>query len=172
MRQTFLISDEHYYHGGIITECGRPFRDVNQMNMTMIQNNNDTVNDDDDVWHIGDLCWGTKYEQLENIMKKLRGRHHLVLGNHDDFKPFTYIKAGFITVHTAMWLDHSPETFVLAHDPSIYTFCKKELGTFVHGHVHDLYETIPGKSVVNVSVEVTGYRPLSLEEVYERAKST
>lgn len=160
----FLISDEHYFHEGMITNCGRNFANVKQMNQWMISQNNEVVGKDDTVYHIGDFMYSNAtYEQLCYIMSQLQGRHHLILGNHDHFKPFQYTEAGFISVHTAFWW----ENLVMVHDPSVYTFCKKELGILVHGHVHDLYHTIEDRPVVNVSVEMISYRPVTFEYVNE-----
>ena len=161
----FAISDEHYYHQGMIDHCGRNFADFMDMNNFMVTKNNVRVKKADEVYHIGDFMWGTDYQQLQTIMSRLNGRHHLILGNHDHFKPFDYIEAGFITVHTALWV----EEMVMVHDPSVYTFCKNELGILVHGHLHDLYQLIPGRPVINVSVEMTGYEPISFEQIRLKA---
>lgn len=163
----YAIADEHYFHEGMITHCERPFRSVEQMNETMIKNNNDNVCAKDDVYHIGDFMVETDFEKLTSIVRRLKGRHHLILGNHDNFKPFDYIEAGFLTVHTALWVDE----MVLVHDPSVYTFCKNELGILIHGHVHELYQIVPHKPVVNVSVEITDYSPMNFETIRRVVKS-
>ena len=156
------ISDEHYYHNGMITHCGREFDSVEHMNETMIQHNNEIVTLKDNVFHIGDFTYeDASFEQVKYILSRLNGRHHLILGNHDKFKPFEYIEAGFMSVHTALWIDE----FVMLHDPSIYTFLKRELGILIHGHVHDLYITVPNRPVVNVSVENFNYYPVSFDEI-------
>ena len=157
----YATADEHYFHEGMITHCGRPFDNVHEMNNLMINCNNKNIKKNDEVYHVGDFMWGEDYEMLKTLLKRLNGRHHLILGNHDRFKPFDYIEAGFITVHTALWI----EDMVMVHDPSVYTFCKKELGILVHGHVHELYKKVPDKPVVNVSVEVTSYTPIAFEAI-------
>ena len=160
----FAISDEHYYHKGMITNCGRPFKNFIEMNNSIIEKNNQIVTDSDHVYHIGDFTYSdANLIQIRMILKKLKGSHHLILGNHDMLNPRDYIEAGFISVHTSLWI----EEMVMVHDPSVYTFYKKELGILVHGHVHDLYVTIPHKPVVNVSVENFNYCPVSFDKIRE-----
>lgn len=158
----FVISDEHYFNEPIVSHCKRPFESIDHMNEVLISSNNETVGSNDAVFHIGDFTYSdATFEDVKYLLSKLKGKHHLILGNHDHLKPFEYIEAGFISVHTALWV----EEFVMVHDPSVYTFCKHELGILIHGHLHDLYHTIPGKPVINVSAEMTDYRLLSFDAI-------
>ena len=52
--KVFFTSDTHFYHGNIIRFCNRPFKDVDMMNETIISNWNNTVGQDDIVFHLGD----------------------------------------------------------------------------------------------------------------------
>ena len=51
---TFFTSDTHFNHANIIKFCNRPFKDVEQMNETLIANWNRTVGIDDTVFHLDD----------------------------------------------------------------------------------------------------------------------
>lgn len=79
---TYFIADTHFGHANIIGSCHRPFKDVAEMNRTLIANWNARVADDDDVYVIGDFafrCAGS----VAKIAHQLKGRKHLVIGNHD-----------------------------------------------------------------------------------------
>lgn len=78
----FFISDPHFGHANIIRYCDRPFKDVQEMNETLIKNWNDTVNPDDIIFILGDIAFGGA-ATFEEIVPKLNGRKYLVLGNHD-----------------------------------------------------------------------------------------
>ena len=80
--KVFFTSDTHFYHGNIIRFCNRPFKDVETMNETIISNWNNTVDQDDIVFHLGDFCLGGSAEWTR-ILDRLNGRIYLIMGNHD-----------------------------------------------------------------------------------------
>ena len=51
--------------------------------MELINNWNFVVNEDDEVYILGDVSWKNMKETL-NILKQLKGKKHLVRGNHDE----------------------------------------------------------------------------------------
>ena len=97
--KVFFTSDTHFYHGNIIRFCNRPFKDVETMNETIISNWNNTVGQDDIVFHLGDFCLGGSAEWTR-ILNRLNGRIYLIMGNHD----LKNIRQGYIDrfEHVAM----------------------------------------------------------------------
>ena len=80
--RVFFTSDTHFYHANIINFCGRPFKNVEVMNETLIANWNSVVGPDDIVFHLGDFCLGGSAEWT-NILNRLNGKIYLIVGNHD-----------------------------------------------------------------------------------------
>ena len=80
--KVFFTSDTHFYHGNIIRFCNRPFKDVEVMNETIISNWNNTVGQDDTIFHLGDFCLGGSAEWTK-ILDRLNGKIYLIMGNHD-----------------------------------------------------------------------------------------
>ena len=70
--RAFFTSDTHFYHANIINFCGRPFKNVEVMNETLIANWNSVVGADDIVFHLGDFCLGGSAEWT-NILNRLNG---------------------------------------------------------------------------------------------------
>ena len=80
--RVFFTSDTHFNHTNIISYCKRPFRDIHEMNETIIANWNNVIGPDDIVFHLGDFCLGGA-EEWNRILSRLNGKIYLILGNHD-----------------------------------------------------------------------------------------
>lgn len=80
--KVYFTSDTHFYHSNIIGFCKRPFKNVEDMNETLIENWNRVVSQDDIVFHLGDFCMGGSHEWTK-ILNRLNGKIYLILGNHD-----------------------------------------------------------------------------------------
>ena len=80
----YLTSDLHLGHDREFIWKVRGFNSVQQMNETIVETWNRTVDDDDDIYILGDVMLGGP----DNIryVERLRGRIHIVLGNHDTAK--------------------------------------------------------------------------------------
>lgn len=81
----FFTSDTHFGHQRIIELCNRPFRDVDHMNIEIVDEWNKTVTAPDVVYHLGDVALG-QIDQSLPIVSRLNGYRILVNGNHD--RPF------------------------------------------------------------------------------------
>ena len=80
--KVYFTSDTHFYHSNIIDLCKRPFKNVEDMNETLIENWNRVVGQDDIVFHLGDFCLEGSHEWTK-ILNRLNGKIYLILGNHD-----------------------------------------------------------------------------------------
>lgn len=88
---TFCISDLHIGHKNVIRHDGRPFEDLEAMHTAIIENWNNAVSENDDVYILGDFAW--KNSVGAKVLSQLKGRKYLILGNHD--KPNDEMKACF-----------------------------------------------------------------------------
>ena len=160
----FFTADEHHGHPNIIEYCNRPFKNEQRMTRELISRHNQVVTEKDIVYHLGDFAWGgpERSNYVRNILNKLNGTHILILGNHDDIKPFNYVKVGFQSVHTSLWLNIDDYIIIMAHDPSIWTALSRSDAIFLHGHIHELYKSFKNKRVVNVGVDVWDFYPIPL----------
>lgn len=157
----YVTADQHYFHRNVIKYCNRPYKDENEMNKGLMKNHNSIVSKDDTVYHLGDVAMLGKERimKLEKVIKGLNGIHHLILGNHDENHAFTYLKVGFATVHTALWV----EEFILLHDPA-HAVAVDRNQKILCGHIHDLAK-FPAPNILNVGVDIWNYKPISIEEV-------
>ena len=79
---TYFISDLHFGHRNILRFDCRPFSTIEEHDEYLINQWNDTVGTDDDVWILGDISWYSALKTV-NILKRLNGKKHLCIGNHD-----------------------------------------------------------------------------------------
>jgi len=153
----YVISDTHWNHKNIIQYAERPFKNVHEMNEFMIANWNKKVGKNDIVLHLGDFALGKKNELLA-VKDRLNGHILLINGSHD--RDVLKIKDDkFVIVEGTLKLGH----IIFSHEP----LSTKEIPVGfinVHGHIHnkDSYNGL------NVSVEKTDYRPISLDELQLR----
>lgn len=161
MSERWFISDTHFGHRGILKYEGenRPYSDLQEHDEALIKNWNELVKPDDKVYHIGDFCLNRK--SLE-VAKRLMGRKILIMGNHDVFRTEEYLEAGFERVCGALQF----ENLILTHIPVHTNQVEHRFFANVHGHMHS--RKIDDWRYLNVSVEHTQCKPITLEEVYSR----
>src|SRR5687768_16524721 len=79
----FFTSDLHFGHGNIQAYCPtRPQGTVDEHNEILIANWNDTVDEHDVVYVLGDVAMGKIADSLP-LVKRLNGYKFLIPGNHD-----------------------------------------------------------------------------------------
>lgn len=171
----YFISDFHFGHAKVIEYTDRPFANVEDMNQHMIDRFNSIVKNEDTVYIVGDFCLGN-LERVTEYLSKLNGVKHLIRGNHDAGSDDNLIRAGFASVTNSLILTQDGVKIGLSHYPfkrpgempGKYNLKPEDCDVLVHGHVHQLFKTKrheSGKLMINVSVEVIKYTPISLNEV-------
>lgn len=166
-----FTSDTHFFHANIIKYSNRPFRDVDEMNETLIRNWNAVVAPGDTVWHLGDFAF-CPIEQFKRLLSRLNGTKHAILGNHDKTitKNIPELLSGnhlaSIQHYAELRNDNHPMIVLMHYGMRVWN--KSHHGSIMlYGHSHG---SLPpwGKSVdVGVdSKEISSeYRPYSLKEV-------
>src|SRR5207248_7960489 len=77
----FFISDTHFGDHRVLNLYPRPFGSVAEMDAAMIERWNAVVGAEDEVWHVGDFARTAAL--ASEILPRLNGRKHLILGNND-----------------------------------------------------------------------------------------
>lgn len=163
--QKYLIGDLHLDHENIIRYCARPFVDVDEMNQVLVDNWNRIVNPRDTIYFLGDMTFGRRSRGVSFWLEKLNGNLVFIKGNHDKKIP----KA--VTHHI---LEHGKYKFLLVHDPNELPIPWNDW--IIHGdkHNNDMrnYPFInKKKKTINVSCEVTGYKPLNIEHIIQQIEA-
>lgn len=84
----FFVADHHFNHDGprgIIYSCNRPYKNIWDMNVSMITKHNEIVSKGDVTYFLGDFAFTNKGNghEIEDIIDKLNGTKILIMGNHD-----------------------------------------------------------------------------------------
>ena len=77
----YFTADTHFGHYNVIRFCDRPFASAEEMDEAMIQNWNGRVTGNDTVYILGDMFF--RSTNAEEILKRLKGKKRLIVGNHD-----------------------------------------------------------------------------------------
>ena len=162
----YYISDPHFDYVPILEQAQRPFSSISEMNETLIDNWNRTVSDSDTVYLLGDLC-GHGLPIPEDHLSRLKGKKHLIRGNHDTGldNPWLLFQY-FETVTDFLEIEDNGVHVVLCHYPIVYL----QSGYMIHGHMHgakqEAYHILkPLSRVMNASADIHHFCPVTLEEL-------
>ena len=163
----FYTADLHFDHENIIKYCNRPFSSVSKMNEMLIGNWNAKVTKKDEVFILGDFTLSNRKRALE-ILPQLKGRKHLILGNHDHFARKKFDNNEFVWIKDYAMIKDGAIKVVLSHYPMISWDHQHYGSIHLFGHVHnsDLnYGLLSKKNMFNVGVDVQDFEPKTLEEI-------
>lgn len=170
----FFTSDEHHGHKNVIKYDNRPFENVYEMTEVLIENNNEMVKPNDKVYHIGDFSWHGPGKTIE-IIKRLNGKHHFIMGNHDKvlLKPAVQEYAEWVKYYHELTiqdptLKHKKILMVLSHYAMV-VWNKSHYGSIMaHGHSHgnlDEYNIRCNVRRIDACVSSHNYFPWNYEEI-------
>jgi calcineurin-like phosphoesterase family protein len=166
----FATADCHYYHGNIIKYENRPFKDVAEMNETMIRNHNSVVQPTDTTFILGDFALA-RAERVNEIVARLNGKKCLILGGHDQYaKSGTFDRSQFEWVKDYHLLKLAGVHVVMFHYPIYSWECKYYGAIHLHGHVHSKTVDI-GDNAFNVGVDTNHFTPVKIQDIITRCNT-
>ena len=167
-QNTFFTSDNHFGHKNIFKFCRetRHGRDVDEMNEHMIEKWNAMVTDNDRVYCLGDFSF-MRSDKTEDVLKRLKGQIHLILGNHDQWLNAA-TSAYFESVSHYKKITLDGVKVIMFHYP-IFEWENIHYGSFhLFGHVHGSV-TVPGRAM-DVGIDARPQKDMGLWEWEEVRK--
>ena len=159
----FYVADTHFSYEPLVESRG--FASAVQMNEALIENWNNAVSEEDTVYLVGDIGYNGGYVPC-GILARLKGRKHLIRGNHDTcYEDAQLLYRYFETVTDFLEIDDGDTHILLSHYPLLYN----KLGYMIHGHLHngsqfyDILKNLP--RMLNCGVDLNGMKPVTLEEL-------
>lgn len=166
----WFTSDLHYSQKRGI-EIRPQFKTVDEMNKTIVENINNTVDENDTLFHLGD--WS--FDGIDNILKLRNAikckNIHIVLGNHDHHIARN-IENRFTTAFKSIndyveLIGKKKVEFVLMHF-RIHSWNCNDIGSIhLHGHHHskgaDIFTNV---KCMDVGIDGSAnFKPYSIDEI-------
>jgi len=169
---TWFTADLHLGHANIIKYCDRPFKDVNEMDSTLISYWNTIIQPNDTVFHIGDFTLGNinvvidYLARLKGNIVFLRGSHDYWMGDYierygeDIFSRHDIVKDSILEVE----INH--QKIVMCHY-AMRSWPASFHGSWqLYGHSHGRLESNRQPRQMDVGVDCHNFMPWSYEQIY------
>lgn len=133
----FYTADLHLGHANVIRHCDRPFRDADEMDSALIERWNRKVHRNDTVYIIGDFIFRC-HRPPEEYFDLLKGKKHLILGNHDKFWLKKVDAEKYLeSISPMLYISDSGHPVVMCHYPMMTWPGIGRGGYMVYGHIHN-----------------------------------
>jgi len=164
----FFVSDTHFGHANVIKLCNRPFKTVEEMDEALIERWNKVVTKCDDVYLLGDFAFRASIP-VEYYLDRLKGKKHLIVGNHDSFwTKKVDLSKYFVSVDNMTIVDTGKGKATLCHYP-LLEFDSKFM---IHGHIHNKGKGLPYweylasmPNVLNAGVDINDFEPVLIDRL-------
>lgn len=173
----YFTSDLHLYHNMDFVFKPRGFDNIEDMSNIILENWNNVVTDNDDVYILGDLMLNDN-EKAMNILKQLNGKIHIVLGNHDTSTRVELYKTlpNVVEITYATVIKYKKYHFYLSHYPTFTANLENghlsECLINLYGHTHqrtNFYNDIPW--MYHVGLDSHENQLVSLDQIIEDCKA-
>ena len=162
----FFTADTHFGDHRTINIHHRPFASVAAMDDAIVAGWNAVVNDDDEVWHLGDVA--RRPGDVAAILERLNGTKHLLRGNND--APGTCEAAGWTSVGDYAELTVDGTLLVLCHYPFRTWNGQHRRSINLHGHSHGKLQPLPRQH--DVGVDARDFRPITLVDLLASGRAS
>ena len=162
----FLTSDTFF--GRHLSAIERGFEGTEDMEDSMIDLWNETVEEIDVVYHLGNFAWDPI--SAETAINFLNGKIYFVAGKHDTFlSTISLIKTGVHTLYTNQVGTLPSQNLIFTHWPMI-DWPGKEDG-FMQFHAGESPTNIEEQRI-NVNCKNWGLKPVDLDTILDIVKIT
>jgi calcineurin-like phosphoesterase family protein len=163
----FFSSDFHFNHVNILTYSKRPFKNVEEMNETIITNWNSRVSPNDVGFFLGDFVFGGESE-VARFLSRLNGTINIIFGNHDkSLRNF----AKHVVLNKVNYLgDYAEVTingqFIVLSHYAFRVWNRSHYGSYnLYAHSHGSLPDDPNARAIDVGVDCHNFYPISFEQV-------
>lgn len=177
MGRIFVTSDTHFGHDREFLWGPRGFTNYKEHDIAVIENWNNTVTEDDIVYHLGDVMLGDNAYGI-SCLEQLNGHIKIIPGNHDTASRLSLYKLlpNIEVLGLAELLKYKKYNFYLSHHPTMTSNLEKAPYLRMHlinlyGHTHQqkpFYQDIP--FMFHVGMDSNNCTPVLLDDAIELMK--
>lgn len=175
----YFTSDLHFYHDKDFLFGPRGFNDQYEMTQKIIENWNELIQPEDDVYVLGDLVLSDT-ERGVAALKQLNGKIHIIRGNHDSDARIALYKEceNVVEVCDAKWLKVGKQSFFLSHYPCLTDnhddgkpLNRRIINLCGHVHTQDKFLDMNKGLIYHVEMDAHDCKPVSADVVLEDIKT-
>ena len=168
MSKIFMSSDLHFNHDREFIWKVRGFNSVEEMNETIVKNFNAEITPEDTLYLLGDSMLGRDMNAGLALLRRLNGKKHLLIGNHDTEKRIAaYLASGiFEDVHMNYRLKKEDRIYLLTHYPTLVANDGFNNVINIHGHTHDKNHLSEVPFCYNVNVDAWDCKPVDFDLIH------
>lgn len=166
----FFTSDMHIGHDKPFLYEPRGFSSIEEHDIEIIKRWNSTVQHDDTVYILGDLCMSGNEKEWNRVFYNLNGKKFFLYGNHDTTnkiarytKEYHMVDNGYVKIYRYS----KRKTFYLSHYPTmVNNFEDPRFLWNLSGHTHskDIFQ-FKGQCIYNVAMDAHNCTPVSIEQI-------
>lgn len=172
----WFISDTHFGHSSVNLFYNRGFLSTEVMDESMIANWNSVVMADDHVYFLGDFSFHKSLDTTADILNRLNGHIHFVLGNHDCSKKRSMMSIlqdadnvvsvdDICTIKVYDFETEGWQEIVLCHYP-MAVWNRSHFGSWhLHGHTHGGMEDNYDIPRYDVGVDLNFFTPIGYVDI-------
>ena len=173
MSQIWITSDWHFCHSQPFLYEPRGFKNQYEMNAAIIERHNAIVQADDEVYALGDCILNDNEEGIKCI-KQLKGRIHIIRGNHcTDTRIALYKECwNVVEVCDAKWLKIGKQNFFLSHYPCLTDnhdddkpLSRRIISLCGHVHTPDKWHDWNNGLIYHVEMDAHGCQVVNIEQI-------
>lgn len=161
--KNYFSADWHLSHKNIIGYDNRPFRDIYEMNDTILENYLTIVNPEDNFYFLGDFCFNNR--QTEEFLSELHGNLFFIRGNHDKSDTIKLYQKYGVYLGEQKKITVEGQEIILNHY-GMRVWDRSHRGSWqLHGHSHGSLKDDPNLLSIDVGCMLHDYKPLEFAQI-------
>lgn len=178
MSAIWITSDTHFGHNKEFLYKPRGFKNIYEHDKQIIDNWNNIIQPDDDIFHLGDIMLNDNEHGIK-CLKSLKGNIHIIRGNHDSPARIKLYEDchNVVEVCEGKYLQYKKYHFYLSHYPCLcgnYDEDKplkaRVISLCGHSHASNSFVDFDKGLIFHVELDTNNNKPWLLDDIIEDIK--